>query len=999
MSLQKQSLSVSLSQGVDTKTDPKQLSSGKLLTLENGIFITPQELRKRNGYTALPNTVKYPLAHSFSSNRTLTAGRFLTTFNEETIVGDGQNLYSYSPALGTFVVKGTAPVVGQTTTSIIANTYNQTNQDSATNANGLQLVAYQSSGFAAGLYLTALDANTGQTLITSFFVSSGANYACCLALGTGVVCFYYEPATSSISYVTLTASGISAPTLLISDPNTTTAAFDITLFNGVVYIVYAGNATNIKVVALNSSLTITQTYNLGGNSAKCFAVFGMTQFGVDYVLLGFSDGVSVSYLVLLASNLTASGGIVVVTSGLTGVTRITGVGDSQGTGAFFLFWDAVAAADTFGRYSNNTVSYATMFLGVGVTDFGIYFRSANLASKAILRSSPFSSGNPNPYVIVNHDSNLQPTYFLTCLPFDLSRWSGSRAPSCVVMPICRSQAGLMTQTYNRVTSLFESTTPGIFQCALLQVDLLFTTNTTPTVTQNGVVLVTLDFTKPNPQTSSPGSYLLLGTSGLHMYDGVSVTEHGFALYPEGVSVLGFSTGGSIGPGTYGYKVVYEWTDALGNVHQSAPSVVQSTAALTGTTNSVTVTIPTLRLTSKQNVRIVIYRTLANQTLYYRVTLPTSPIINSVASDTVSYFDVTPDSTILAQQQLYTTGGTVENIAPPAVGYLSTFKNRAILFPSDSPGSFWYSKEILPGTPVEFSDIFTVNAGTLGGNLVGGVAMDDKFILLTPKTISYMVGSGPTPAGTQDSFSTPQLITTDCGAVNAASIVLTPMGIMFKSAQGICLLDRALNANYIGAAVEAYNSATILDAQLLQASNQVRFNLSTGVTLVYDYFMNQWAVFTNYSAVAATLINNVYSFVQSNGTVMQESTGFTDNGAAISLKLVTGWMNLAGLQGYQRVYKLLVLGAYVGPHSLVAGLSYDFNPTVVQTDTISVLTAPPNNLYEWRIFCARQKCTSIQLTLQDTQVSGFNEGLSLSALGLEVGTKAGLNKLPSTQSFG
>ena len=51
--LQKQTAAVTLSQGMDTKTDPKQVIAGKLLILENGVFTSPKRIRKRNGYRAL----------------------------------------------------------------------------------------------------------------------------------------------------------------------------------------------------------------------------------------------------------------------------------------------------------------------------------------------------------------------------------------------------------------------------------------------------------------------------------------------------------------------------------------------------------------------------------------------------------------------------------------------------------------------------------------------------------------------------------------------------------------------------------------------------------------------------------------------------------------------------------------------------------------------------------------------------------------------------------
>ena len=66
--------------------------------------------------------------------------------------------------------------------------------------------------------------------------------------------------------------------------------------------------------------------------------------------------------------------------------------------------------------------------------------------------------------------------------------------------------------------------------------------------------------------------------------------------------------------------------------------------------------------------------------------------------------------------------------------------------------------------------------------------------------------------------------------------------MFQSAKGIYLMDRSLESiKYISDAVEAYNSYTVTSSKLITSLNQVRFTLSGGVVLVYDYFVDQWSV--------------------------------------------------------------------------------------------------------------------------------------------------------------
>ena len=221
--------------------------------------------------------------------------------------------------------------------------------------------------------------------------------------------------------------------------------------------------------------------------------------------------------------------------------------------------------------------------------------------------------------------------------------------------------------------------------------------------------------------------------------------------------------------------------------------------------------------------------------------------------------------------------------------------------------------------------------------------------------------------------------------------------MFQSSKGIYLLKRDLSVQYVGADVEAYNGTTITSALLMRSVNQVRFTLSSGVALVYDYFFGQWSVFTNIGAVDACIYNGIYNYLTSAGLVNAETPGaYTDNGSFIQMSLTTSWMSLAGLQGFQRCWRMLVLGKYKSPHTLQVNIATDFASTFEQNVVIPVTSDP--GLYQYRIHMKQQKCQAIQFQIQDSQTSSFGEGLQLSEITLEIGTKAGANKLPAGMSY-
>lgn len=414
-----------------------------------------------------------------------------------------------------------------------------------------------------------------------------------------------------------------------------------------------------------------------------------------------------------------------------------------------------------------------------------------------------------------------------------------------------------------------------------------------------------------------------------------------------------------------------------------------------------VTVPTLRVTAKQNVRIVIYRTQANGTIFFRSSPLVSPFLSSTTVDTIAVGDHYPDLYIIGNDQLYTTGGTVDNIGVPASNIIFADQNRLVVVPSENTSTFWYSQEVVPGDPIEMSDQFVQNIDQRGGGITAGYQRDDLIILFKNYTVSYVAGEGPAPNGTSNDFTNAILISSDTGCVNQNSIVITPDGLMFQSPKGIYLLDRNNALTYIGADVEAFNSSTVTSAQLVTNTNEVRFTLNSGIILVYDYFVNQWAVDQNLAAVDSVLWNGNFVFLTSAGIVNQETVGtFTDNGNFIPLSLTSSWISFGGIQGFQRVYKMLIVGDYFSPHQLQVQMSSNFRSNLIDQTSVITASAPlANGQYQYRVFMQQQKCESVQFTLTELQTSPFGEGLDLSTITFEMGIKQGAFPLGAALSVG
>lgn len=178
--------------------------------------------------------------------------------------------------------------------------------------------------------------------------------------------------------------------------------------------------------------------------------------------------------------------------------------------------------------------------------------------------------------------------------------------------------------------------------------------------------------------------------------------------------------------------------------------------------------------------------------------------------------------------------------------------------------------------------------------------------------------------------------------------------------------------------------------------------------MYDYFFDQWGTYSNVSAISSTLYQNLHTYLTSSGWILQETPGvYLDVSTPVLTSWVTGWINPAGLRGFQRFYSFYFVGDYISPHVLQFGIAYDYNPGISQ-----VVTVNPNNftgtfgsdtiyggsqyfggvtnVEDWRIFPKKQKCQAFQISYNEYYDSSFGvqngAGLELSGLCMTLGIK-------------
>ncbi len=447
--------------------------------------------------------------------------------------------------------------------------------------------------------------------------------------------------------------------------------------------------------------------------------------------------------------------------------------------------------------------------------------------------------------------------------------------------------------------------------------------------------------------------------------------------------------------------------------------------------SVTVNIPTLRLTYKLSnpVKIEIFRWSVAQQEFFQVTSIQQPLMNNVSVDSVAYVDTLADNQILGNSLIYTTGGVVENIGSPSFNSLTLFDDRLWGIDAEDPNLLWYSKQVIETTPVEMSDLFTIfvppSTAAQGstGNMKCLFPMDEKLIIFKAKAVYFMNGTGANNTGSGSQYSNPTFITSTVGTINQQSIVMTDNGLLFQSDKGYWLLLRsAQQCVYLGGAVERYTSEGEANSAItVPGTTQIRSTLSSGITLMMDYFNgNQWGTFSGVPAISSTIYNGTHTYLDKYGSLFQETPDkYLDGTTPVLLGFQTGWINVGGVSGYQRIHEIIFLGKFLSPSNIVVKIAYDFReptqqsiitPTnytgVYGSDSLYGQTSPYGGegpVLQWRVQLETQKCQAFQITVKEQFDPSYGTvagaGFTLSGITGVITLKKGYRPLRAANSVG
>ncbi len=1014
MALQKQPVAINFAQGVQTKSDPYQIPIGNFLNLKNSVFTKAGRLTKRNGYpniTSLPNTTQTTL----------------TTLNDN-LIATGSNLYAFSQDTNQWLNRGLIQPVQLSTLPLIRASTGQSAADVAIAPNGLALLTYLDTD--TKYYYQVSDSVTGQIIVSRTQLPATAFDARVNIVGPYFIISFFivNGGSNNLQYIAIpyATPAVPAPATTISTAVAAVPSYDAYFFNNMIYFAWSSTGTTVKVQTLSNSLALSLAYSDATVAATAVSVTVDEPNNIVFV----SYTTATPNIHVLAFDITLTVLMANTTVTAAAATHLT----SSAANRVVKLYTEETHTFTAPTVNANWIVYTPVTMPVSGVGTGTVGAQVIVKKNVGLASKPFRLNSVVYFLAVYGDTHNasaavnsnESTYFLLDDAGNVyMRLAAANAGGYLQTEVLPSVI-LSNGEYNipyQVTDFLTSVNKGTALPSGTPVNAIYT--------QTGINLAKFTLNTTTQYSSEIASALHLTGGQLWEYDGVRPVEHGFHIYPENIAITTATGSGLITADTYYYVFTYEWTDNAGNLHRSAPSIPVKQVTTTATSTN-TIKVPYLTLTYKTTpnpARIVGYRWSVTQPVYYQFTSVTTPTVNDPTAAQATITDALANSSILGNTLLYTTGGVIEDIAAPASIASTLYKNRLFLVDAEDRNLLWYSKQVIEAVPVEMSDLLTIyvapTSGAQGstGPVTALSAMDDKLIIFKRDAIYYITGNGPDNTGSNNDFSDPIFITSSVGSTNPNSIVLMPNGIMFQSDKGIWLLGRDLQTNYLGAPVELYNNLTVLSSKTIPGTNEVRFVMEDNITLSYDYYYNQWSIHTNIKAISATLYQSAHTYLNSLGLVYQEAVGtYLDGASPVLMGLTTGWINLAGLQGYERFYFMHLLGTYYTPFKLNVQVAYDYesgpSQSVIVTPTNSYNAwgdealwgggqswggTPDGNVFEARVFPKRQKCEAFQITIDESYDASFSvpagQGLSLSGLMLTVGAKKGFRTQRAGRSYG
>ncbi len=677
-------------------------------------------------------------------------------------------------------------------------------------------------------------------------------------------------------------------------------------------------------------------------------------------------------------------GATAVPSGATaGIRNIIASTTGNSSGGLYRVCYEVTAPDAPHHAVIKTACYS------GSVTTGTVLRSVGIRSK-------FWKTSTDLYFLSAFEAQDQNTYFVNAVAFDLTPVSTS-SPAALATAYVRGAGGI-TERLNHPSQVGTGLNGELVIAATYQTrtESIATSGTAIGTTSDirAVGLVTVQHrTTPDTQLGQcvefAGSIFTPG-SALGVFDGRSYGLAGFPYYPPDIAVNTVA-GGNLEPSAaYVYRYLYSFVDHKGRKWRSAPSTFYPVNT-TGTDFNFDLTLDTLRLYDRGNSffaghQIEVYRTQADAPGAHFLV---ASIPNDPAQTTVTLNDNVDDT--LLGEQLYTDGDGLENQLIPGADHVIQYQNR--LFAAQ-PGTatLWYSLDVDLNHGLLFNEALTFDVGNPDDPITGLAISGSNLVAFKEKSVYILYGNGADALGAGQSYAE-RLIEPGIGCVNASSILVTDDGAWFEANSTRAGIHRVNGGTveYIGQGIRKFDNLTITGAVHVPDQSQYRFFSEEGTTLVYNTSPQTWGTNTEQHCLAVVSSYNAVDgviYAHTDGTIQYENEESRVEGThEYRARLRSPWLVVGGIEGWERIKKIIGVGTPGDAHTVRVRLYRDFDDTDLIGEFAKDFDGTETK-WEWQLRPTVQKLSAIMVEMLINQ--GV-EGPGISGFTMVVGVKRGTKK--------
>lgn len=1018
-SLEYQTVSFPLVGAMDTKTAEPHLQRPMLSLAQNVWASQTGELRKRFGYiTTDPLTDLDGNDIVVNYNATL---RAMAGFRTSALVFTDRYAWIMETA-----EKKVAPVAGIMSTRVRVNNVIGTATDTVLAADHATVGRYTLFGTwegtvgAGGNYIrwVVVDNTSGVTLTTGTIASgqgvrcvAHGNYLCLLfgsLAGSGTIeIFCKEFLTTSVSAIS--AGGLASSHTIVDDydPGTESAAFDV-VDNAQygLFVVYRSTTANtlkwgFHIPSSGSLITNTSTAaTVSTPYAPSCAVRNGTgaSHGITYVRRTLASDLYALHRSFNGTVWTATATSAAIDTSLD--TEIAtqqcafDQGGASSTLAIFYSGDAPTAQSDDLNLRTHKATYTTA---------GVIASRVATVYKAILASKPFAYLDKfYALMFLGQPTGLQPMLAIVSLDgSSANKEPLAGTPIAIIsdngFAISATLSALVsTNWYGQVVTL----QTGKWSLSFCQRRFASSVATTQAVYPAAAYATVDALNYESHRAVEVGECIYIAGGVIYQYDGIQMVEAGFLRFvePAYVETVNSTAGSLTQLSDYSYMIIPEWINAQG-VREQGTNAGSVTVTLGALEDEITLYIPCIALTMKQNVSFAIYRTLANgDGAFYRIGV----VENDPTLPEVSYNDRASDGSIDENELFPFADGALLDNAPMPSSYIMAEVGQRVYVASQSVrGKIFASKLREPDEALAFNDALVIQLPDDGCDIVGMAGLAGVLVVFTERGVYRVQGEGPAnvtangaPIGT---WLAPELLSIDTGCLGQRSIVETPAGIMFRGIKGMTMLDQSFQMQYVGAPLENVETGTPdeqMSGLLLPGKQQIRYTsgVDSDVMFVFDYFHRAWFVWTISATGPDCLIDGTHYMPRGN-TIWREGTvTFADDGTPFDVKVRLAWLrDPSSLMGEIRVRRIGVNGYCVVNTTLTVKTYRNFNNTsTVETLTRALTTNDAPFFAKWRPKTRVNASTQITLLEQ-----GSTEGLRFHEVAFEVAVRSGGNSMGRT----